>query len=125
MKKCIIHGFLMITMLFLFTRIQAQTMPTAEERSAKITEWMKTNLNLTPDQIQKVQEINLKYAKKTDDLVAGNYSKDDKKQIARTNNEAKEAELKNVFTEEQFTTYKAKKEELKKQVKEGMEDNED
>ncbi|SMO82175.1 hypothetical protein SAMN06265350_1141 [Solitalea koreensis] len=108
-------------MLFLFTRVQAQqTIPTAEERSTKLTEWMKTNLHLTAEQVPKVHDINLKYAKKTDDLMLGNHSKEDKMHITKVNNQAKEGELKMVFTEDQFKTYKAKKEEMKKEIQDEM-----
>ncbi len=39
-----------------------------DERAAKLTDWMKTNLQLTAEQEKPVQEINLKYAIKTEEL---------------------------------------------------------
>jgi hypothetical protein len=39
-----------------------------DERAAKLTDWMKANLQLTAEQEKPVQEINLKYANKTDEL---------------------------------------------------------
>ena len=46
---------------------EKEPMPPAE-RAAKLTEWMKNNLQLTEDQEKSVQEINHKYANKTEEL---------------------------------------------------------
>ena len=45
--------------------------PTAESMAQSETDWMKTDLNLTADQVTKVQAINLKYAQKQMDLFQG------------------------------------------------------
>lgn len=75
-----------------------------EEKSAKQTEWMKKELNLTDDQAKKIEEINLKYDKKTLDLKA---------QI-KENRKQQRTEVKSVLTEEQRKTFKEKKAEMKK-----------
>jgi len=60
----------LIVSLFLFTisYSQEKSIPPAADRAAKLTEWMKTNLQFTTEQVALVQEINLKYADKMDDL---------------------------------------------------------
>jgi hypothetical protein len=120
MKKITLSGFLLIALMVICTSVYAQkkTMATAEERAGKITEWMKTNLQLKDDQVAQVNNINLKYANKMDEIMNGPGEKKDKKMKAKEEAEAKDAELKAVLDESQYQTYQAKKEEMKKQVKE-------
>jgi len=101
-------------------RAQKKTSSTPEERATKMTEWMKTTLQLNNDQAAQVQPINLKYANKTQDLQSQTISRKQKMQILKDNDKAKDVELKNVFTAEQYDTYQAKKDEIRKQMKEKM-----
>ena len=64
MKKNIFIGFFSIAALLFSTTASSQKMGDAAERSAKLTEWMRINLNLTDEQLPAVRDINLKYAKK-------------------------------------------------------------
>lgn len=88
-----------------------------DQRASKLTEWMKTNLQLTADQEKQTQEINLKYANKTEELKNSSESKGQKLRKIKEYNESKESELKKVFTDEQFKIYQTKKEEIKDEFK--------
>ncbi|HEX5025769.1 MAG TPA: hypothetical protein VFV68_10875 [Agriterribacter sp.] len=109
-------------MLFIFTvgYTQEKQMAPAEECAAKLTDWMKTNLQLTAPQEPQVQQINLEYAKKTDAVKNSQARKMEKAKTLKANDQAKDAELKAVLTEDQFKTYQTQKDELKKRFKEEM-----
>ena len=64
MKKILVSIFLLAVLFFPDNAIWAQkkTSSTPEGRATKLTEWMKTNLQLNGDQAAQVQTINLKYA---------------------------------------------------------------
>lgn len=122
MKKILVCICILITLLFTVNIIWAQkkTSSTPEERAAKLTEWMKTNLELNSDQATQVQNINLKYANKTQGLQTQSMSRKQKMQTLKDNDKAKDAELKNVLTADQYSAYQAKKDEIRKQMKERM-----
>ena len=122
--KSIIRYFLFVSgFFFLASTMHAQELPGAAERAAKLTDWMKTNLKLTDDQVQKVKDINVKYANKLDELDASNATKDQKMQTFKANDAAKDAELKTVLTDDQYKTYLSKKAEIKKKFKQALKDN--
>lgn len=112
--------FLTAIFLLVFTSVHSQKkeIPAAEERSAKLTEWMKTNLQLTDEQVPKVHDINLKYANKMDDLQGSSMDKRDKMMAMKNEDKSKDQELKQVLTNSQYQTYLAKKDEIKKKFKE-------
>ena len=111
----------MTGLLFLVNIAYAQKKTsTPAERADKLTEWMKTNLQLNDDQVAQVQKINLNYANKTQGLQTQSMSRKEKMQTLKENDKAKDAELKNVFTTDQYNAYQAKKEEIRKQMKEKM-----
>ncbi len=122
MKMILAGSFLLITLLLTVNIAWAQkkTSLTPEERATKITEWMRINLQLNNDQATQVQTINLKYANKTQELKTQSMSRKQKMQALKDNDKAKDAELKNVLTADQFKAYQAKKEEIRKQMKERM-----
>ncbi len=122
MKKNLRFFISLIASLFFIANSYSQekTIPPAADRAAKLTEWMKTNLQLTTDQVTPVQEINLKYANKMDDLRKSAKGRRAKMQTMKSDNKAKDAELKKILTADQFKTYLAKKDELKKKFKEEM-----
>ena len=123
MKRIFLKSFLLIA-LFAFNHICAQkkTSSTPEERAGKLTEWMKTNLQLSDSQVSQVRDINLKYAKKTQGLQTTTLSRNEKMQVLKDNDKARDAELKNIFTADQYSTYQSKKDEFRKQMKEKMRD---
>jgi hypothetical protein len=91
---------------------------TPEERAKRQTEMMKTELKLTAAQEPKVDAINLKYAKKmqearntTDTAV--------RRKTFETLNKQKDAELKGVFTADQFKKYQQIIAEIKARRKQG------
>lgn len=98
---------------------QQKEMSPPADRAAGLTEWMKTTLQLTDEQLPKVQEINLKYANKNEDLRHSTLSKKQKLQTLKLNEEGRDAELKQVLTDGQYKTYTTKKNEVKEKMKEG------
>jgi hypothetical protein len=89
----------------------------ASERAARQTEWMKTNLNLSGDQLSRVSDINMRYANKMDEIVHSTKGKPEKKSEARNLSEQKDGELKGIFSESQYSAYRAKKQEIKERMK--------
>lgn len=122
MRKIFVNSFLLAALLFSVNTGWAQnkTSSTPEQRATKMTEWMKTNLKLNEDQATQVQTINLKYANKTQELQTQSMSRKQKMQMLKENDKAKDAELRNIFTADQYKTYQAKKDEIRKQMKEKM-----
>jgi len=124
MKKILVSCISLTALLLLSNIVWAQkkTSSTPEERAGKMTEWMKTNLQLNDDQATQVQAINLKYANKTQELQSQTISRKQKMQVLKDNDKKKDAELKNVLTADQYNSYQAKKDEIRKQMKERMRD---
>ena len=98
-------------------RAQEKQQKSPEHRAAKITEWMKTNLKLSDDQVTKVDEINKRYAMKVEDIRKNTPDKKQKKSSIKALDKDKDGELKAVLSEDQFKSYLAKKEEMKEQAK--------
>ena len=121
MKRVLAYNFF-AGLLFVANIVYAQKKmsSTPEERAAKLTGWMKTNLQLNTDQATQVQAINLKYANKTQELQTQSKSRKQKLQTLKDNDKAKDTELKNVLTPDQYNSYQAKKDEIRKQMKERM-----
>jgi len=120
MKQTISYYFLMAAVLLFAGNTFAQKMGDAAERSAKLTEWMRTNLRLTEEQLPAVRDINLKYAKKMDAIATNSLPKSEKMREITENDKAKDKELKDVLTDSQFQTYLSKKQEIKKKFKENL-----
>ncbi|HEY6436360.1 MAG TPA: hypothetical protein VIY47_07200 [Ignavibacteriaceae bacterium] len=115
--------FISLVVFFFFSAnsySQEKTIPPAADRATKLTEWMKTNLQLTTEQEAPVQEINLKYANKMDDLRKSSQGRRAKMQTLKSDSKAKDAELKKILSADQFKTYLAKKDEIKKKFKDEM-----
>jgi hypothetical protein len=118
MKKVLMPFILLFVLLSATVSVDAQKkMATPQERADKLTEWMKTNLKLEDNQALQVQGINIKYANKTEQLQNSTLSKQQKLQALKADDTARDKELKMVMTEQQFNTYLAKKDEVKKQMK--------
>jgi hypothetical protein len=112
MKKVIAPLFL-LAVLWAGAASAQRTMKPAEERAANTTEWMKTNLKLNEDQTAKAQDINLKYARRMDELQNSSDNRSVKITTLKKEMDAKDAELKQVFTDEQYKSYEARKAEMK------------
>jgi Spy/CpxP family protein refolding chaperone len=79
-------------MLFTFGAKAHWNLPDPQTVAKKQTEWMKKDLSLSEDQTKKVEDINLKYAKKMESI-----------------HQNKEKDLQDVLNKDQFEKYKAKK----------------
>jgi len=126
MKKNISTTFLFASVLIAGANAHAQqkTTATPEQRANKVTEWMKTNLQLNDDQVSQVKVMNLKYANKTQELKDNRtLTRRQKLQVLSDNDKAKDKELKDVLTDDQYKTYQSKKSEIKKQLKQKMKEN--
>ena len=95
MKSMLKQLGLSVVLVCTFALVKAQDgqMPTAETRASKMTEWMKTNLSLTPDQLSRVQELNMKYAVRMDSLRNSSLEKQDRHAAMKSGNEARDSEL--------------------------------
>jgi hypothetical protein len=91
---------------------------TPEERAKIQTDLMKSKLDLTPDQVPKVSDINLKYAKKMEPIIKGSAGPFKEMREMRTINEEKEGELKTVLSADQFKKLQAMKDEMRKKFEE-------
>ena len=93
---------------------------TPEQRAEQQTSLMKKALNPDDAQLDKIKAINLKYAYKFDPILKSEDSKMSKFKQARDLQKAKEAELKAVFTPEQYKKYEAMKKEMASRLKSQM-----
>jgi Spy/CpxP family protein refolding chaperone len=84
---------------------------TPEERAKRQTERMKEQLSLTAAQEPKVSAINLKYAKKMEDVRKMTDTAAQRKSVMNLNKQ-KEAEFKAVLTPEQMKIYQKMVEEM-------------
>jgi len=78
---------------------------TPEERAAYQTSLMTGLLSLTPDQVDKVGAVNLEYAKQLDPLLKGDQSRYERYRKATPILEAKDAAIKPLLSEAQYTKY--------------------
>jgi hypothetical protein len=96
---------------------------TAEEKATAQTSKMKTELGLSDNQATQVKEINLGIIQKNEGVMSNaGFSETQKKEIIKSNNEARMSMLKNVLTSEQYTKLelsieKRKNQRLKTKVK--------
>jgi hypothetical protein len=96
---------------------------TAEEKATAQTSKMKTELGLSDNQATQVKEINLGIIQKNEGVKSNTgFSETQKKEIIKSNNEARMSMLKNVLTSEQYTKLelsieKRKNQRLKTKVK--------
>ena len=120
MKKNRFSGFTLILLMIVITIVHAQDQKpaNAEEIATKTTTWMKTNLNLNENQVEQAKEVNLKYARKNLDLKGSSLGRRQILQTLGDNDFAKDRELKNIFTAEQYKTWLVMREIIKEQLKE-------
>jgi len=94
---------------------------TPQERAKMQTEFMKNRLDLTPEQLQRVGALNLKYAQRMDPVIKGSEGPLMKMRQMREINEAKVGELKGILSP-QFEKYLASKEEMREKFEQKMEE---
>lgn len=106
-----------IVLLLLFAKAYSQEKPQLssdpDERGKQVTEWMKTNLHLTDDQVPRVEAINIRCAQKNIELEGRkNMTKGTRQKYLTSNERYRDSELKKIFTPEQFTNYQERKKEV-------------
>jgi hypothetical protein len=106
MKKILVSGMIAILACFVSSSLSAQ-MPSAEDMAKQETEQMKSGLNLSADQLTKVEAINLKYAQKMSEMFSagpgGDFSEMQKKMTEM--NTQKRAELEKILSADQLKKY--------------------
>lgn len=114
-----------LTLLFmLFTQLanaqnaSAMKGKTPQERAKFQTEMMKSKLGLDSSQVKQVEAINLKYAVNNEPVLKGGQSKLAKFKQLRSSQQDRDAELKKVFTAEQYKQYQKFQDDMKAQLKE-------
>lgn len=95
---------------------------TPQERAKFQTEMMKNKLGLDSVQLNQVKTINLKYALKNEPVLRSDNNKLSKFRQLKSSQNEKDAELKKVFTTEQYRQYQAFQQEMKGQLKEKRKD---
>ena len=85
-----------------------RTKMTSEERASKRLEKMKETLNLTPDQVTKLQTAQTQFAKDREQV------QKDHRQNMKTKMEAYDAKVKTILTPEQYQKYQDQHKEMRK-----------
>lgn len=89
---------------------------TVQERAQSRTDWMAKELSLTEEQKTKVAAINLAATEKNAAIKNdAALSQEQKKEAFKANHEETKAKLKDVLTEEQLATLKAKKDKVREE----------
>ena len=91
---------------------------TPEDRATFLTQWMQSELSLDSTVVSAVYDINLKYAKKNQAIMDSDDLKFQKYKGIKASSDAKDLELKNIFTTGQYDLYQEKKSELREKMKE-------
>jgi len=89
---------------------------TPKQRADAQTAFMKTRLGLSDAASAKIAAINLKYANQMQPILTGSEGSMQKLGAARRVEQAKDAELQNALTREQFQQYQAAKQEMKEDL---------
>lgn len=110
MKKIVLTAVLLLSMSALIFAQQPRggNRSTPEEMAKRTTEWMTAELKLTPEQVVKVDSINLVFAKKQAEQFQNGPGGDREARMAAAQklNSEKEVALKPVLSKEQMEAYK-------------------
>ena len=109
------HSLFAIVLMLFFTSAYSQPELSNDptERGRQVTEWMKTNLQLTDEQVPKVEAVNVRCAEKNIELEGSkNMTKGTRQKYLLSNERYRDNSLKKILTVDQFTNYQAKKEEV-------------
>lgn len=98
---------LFIAMLLIPVLVQAQVQETPADVATQQTTWMQENLDLTPEQLEEVKEINLKYAEKRQKVFASTDAADGKMNNLTIHREEYTEELSEIFNPDQFAKFEA------------------
>jgi len=94
---------------------------TPAERAGAQTEFMKSKLGLSPDQMRAVSDLNLKYATKMEPVIKGSSGPLVRMREMREINDEKEKELKGILSPQQWEKYEAARMEMREKLEERME----
>ncbi|TLX70936.1 DUF4890 domain-containing protein [Labilibacter sediminis] len=120
--KSLLFGLITVLAFGLSSSVMAQGNKggTPEERAQKQTEQMKTSLQLDEEQSAKVAELNLKYIKKRNHVRKDNSGDKEGMRAAMSQlNKERNAEFKEVLTEEQYQKFLKREEAMKKKRAQG------
>ena len=115
---CFVATLLLIAAPRAWAQLDKLKNTTPEERAKAQTELMKSKLDLTADQLPKVADLNLKYAQKMEPILKGDAGWFMKMHEVKEISGAKEAELKQILSPEQFDKYLASKAEMRERFEE-------
>ena len=93
---------------------------TPQERAKLITLVMKEKLALTPEQLPKVEAINLDAAQKMEPVLKGSEGPLIKMRTTKQVDQAKDAALQNVLTPQQFQQYLSSRDEMKQKAEQKL-----
>ncbi|MDR0230746.1 MAG: DUF4890 domain-containing protein [Dysgonamonadaceae bacterium] len=124
--KALVRKSLVLVLVFVFViNVSAQnpnrkSRMTAEERAAKRTEMMTKQLDLTEDQQAKIKEINLKhFQERPNHQRQVREERRQNRENMRSQMTARDAELKEVLTPEQYEKWQEKKQETREDQAKG------
>jgi hypothetical protein len=114
--------FMLAGQLAMAQHASAMQDKTPQERARFQTEMMKNKLGLDSLQLTQAQAINLKYALKNESVIKSSDSKFSRFRQIKSSQEEKQAELKKIFTAEQYKQYQVLQQQMKAQLKEKRKD---
>jgi hypothetical protein len=101
-------------------QLEALQKTTPQQRAELQTAMMKERLSLTPEQLPKIEALNLKYAEQMQPIITGSEGPLMKKRAADKVDAAKEAELQQVLAPDQFQKYLAGKDEMRDKLRQRL-----
>lgn len=93
-----------------------------EERAGIVTEWMKTNMGPDAEQLNRLDAVNLAYARKIQAVIDGAGGRIEKLREARRIDAEKDVELAKLLTEKQYRYYLDNREKLRAHVRKRLEE---
>ncbi len=118
----LIRIVMLLSLSFLSPLVSAKGIEdsTPEQRAGIQTAFMKAHLQLTPDQLKKIEALNLKYAQQMEPILKGSDGFLAKRSKAQAVMTLKDKELSAVLSQEQFKSYDDLKDDLKDAVNEQL-----
>lgn len=118
--KIVARSMVLLLVLLSFT-VSAKNNSEAQKRADLITSWMQKKLDLSAEQIAKVEVLNLKYEKEIQRLV-GMKNGFNCMQAVRDSLQQKEMEMQEFLSDQQLASYIECKCELKEELKRNCKD---
>jgi hypothetical protein len=118
--KIVARSIVLLLVLVSFT-VSAKNNSEAQKRANLITSWMEKKLDLSADQIAKIEVLNLKYEKEIEALIVEKNGFNCM-QAVRDSLQRKEVEMHGVLSDQQLASYIECKCELKEELKRNCKD---